>query len=252
MKFKPLGKSNYGSIPHLPGSRVGEGDHHCHEGQEVIACIRARDKWDRIIVQEKLDGSNVGVARVGYEIIPLTRAGYAADTSPYHQHQVFDRWVKRNSDRFMDVLLDGERLCGEWLLVAHGTKYRMHHECFVAFDIIGDGNKRVPYDDFKYRAGLGGFVTPHVVHDGGPIPIGSVMDILGEHGFHGAQEAVEGAVWRVERMALNDKNLGNVGGRHPVVDFLVKFVRHDKVDGKYLIDGGAVYNDNIEMDWVGM
>jgi len=34
---KPLGIKSYGSIPHLPGSRIGIGDHKCHEGQERIA-----------------------------------------------------------------------------------------------------------------------------------------------------------------------------------------------------------------------
>ena len=56
---KPLGRKNYGSIPHLPGSRMGEADHKCSEGQARIATEKARDKHDRVICQEKLDGSNV-------------------------------------------------------------------------------------------------------------------------------------------------------------------------------------------------
>ncbi len=60
---KPLGSKSYGHIPPLPGSRIGPGDHKCHSGQEQIATIKARDRHDTIIVQEKLDGSNVGVAR---------------------------------------------------------------------------------------------------------------------------------------------------------------------------------------------
>ena len=58
MKKKPLGHKNYGHIPHLPGKRMGPGDHKCHEGQEKIALKKARDKYDRIIVQEKLDGTD--------------------------------------------------------------------------------------------------------------------------------------------------------------------------------------------------
>ena len=48
-------------------------------------------------------------------------------------------------------------------------------------------------------------------------------------GFHGATEAVEGAVWRVER----DKPTGKNGNRR-IVSFLCKYVRPDKVDGNYL------------------
>jgi hypothetical protein len=67
------------------------------------------------------------------------------------------------------------------------------------------------------------------------------MKRLNVYGFHGALEPVEGAVWRVERYRLINKSLGNVGGRKPVVDFIVKYVRPDKEDGKYL-DGDPVYN----------
>ena len=48
------------------------------EGQKAIACEKLRDKHDRIIVQEKLDGSNVGIAKIDGNIMALTRAGYMA------------------------------------------------------------------------------------------------------------------------------------------------------------------------------
>jgi hypothetical protein len=34
--IKPLGHRAYGSIPHLPGSRLGLGDHHCGERRARI------------------------------------------------------------------------------------------------------------------------------------------------------------------------------------------------------------------------
>ncbi len=42
---------------------MGPGDHKCEAGQARIATLKARDRHDHIIVQEKLDGTNVGVAR---------------------------------------------------------------------------------------------------------------------------------------------------------------------------------------------
>jgi len=136
MDRKPLGIKNYGHIPHLPNSRIGEGDHKCSEGQAKIATQKARDKNDCIIVQEKLDGSNVGVARINDEVYALSRAGYLATTSPYKLHHMFAEWVGNNQKRFMDVLENGERIVGEWLVQAHGTRYHLWHEPFVAFDLI--------------------------------------------------------------------------------------------------------------------
>jgi hypothetical protein len=81
-KAKPLGAKSYGHIAHLPGSRMGPGDHKCHEGQKRIATEKPRDRHDEVIVQEKLDGSNVGVARLDGMLYALTRAGYDADSSP--------------------------------------------------------------------------------------------------------------------------------------------------------------------------
>ncbi len=245
MNRKPLGHKNYGSIPHLPGSRLGGGDHKCDEGQAIIACKKTRDKHDRIIVQEKLDGSNVGVARIDDILFPLTRAGYIANTSPYKMHHIFYNWVFENIERFMTVLKNDERLCGEWLLVAHGTKYDLPHEPFVLFDIMTQKHKRMPFDEFNKRIELGKFIKPYLLSDGPPLSINEAMKKLNIYGFHGAKEPVEGAVWRIERNILNDARKGNAYGRHYIVDFLVKYVRPDKEDGKYLNGDEILYNEYI-------
>jgi hypothetical protein len=216
---KPLGVKAYGSIPHLPGSRLGPGDHHCHEGQAQICILKTRDRHDRVIVQEKLDGSCVAVAKVEGRIVALTRAGYEAHTSPWEQHQLFEAWIwKFAYERFEAALNEGERICGEWLAQAHGTRYELAHDPFVPFDVIASG-KRLPYDAFVERMHTAGFTTPRVIHEGTPASIEAVTALLEPSG-HGALDPVEGAVWRVERRGI--------------VDFLAKYVRPDKADGCYL------------------
>ena len=237
--LKSLGQKSYGHIPHLPDSRMGPGDHKCSLGQAKIACSQVRDKHDHIIVQEKLDGSNVSVCKINGEIIALGRAGYRAGTSPRVQHKVFASWVGRNRNRFEELLAEEERICGEWLWQAHGTRYRLHHEPFVAFDLMA-GNSRSPYQEFMSRV-HDIFVTPHVISEGPPISIGVAMNRLGKYGHHGASEQVEGVVWRIERNKLIDKRAGEKAGRAVCVDFLVKYVRPNKIDGKYL-DGEPVLN----------
>lgn len=228
MKEKPLGRKNYGHIPHLPNSRMGKGDHSCHEGQAKIATVKIRDKNDEVIVQEKLDGSNVGVARIGDTLYPLGRAGWTAVSSQYQQHRHFHNWVYENYERFMVVLRDGERIVGEWLMQAHGTRYELQHEPFVAFDLMIE-DERTPYNEFLIRMD-GHFVVPALLHRGGSLSIEPVLNKLNTYGFHGAIDPVEGAVWRVER----DKATGRKGEKKRVVDFLVKYVRADKEDGVYL------------------
>lgn len=234
---KPLGGKSYGHIPHLPGSRMGVGDHKCSDGQKRICCERVRDKHDLIIVQEKLDGSNVGIARIEGLLYPLTRAGYLADTSPFEQHWRFGEWVYANQGRFLELLSDGERVCGEWLMQAHGTRYILPHEPFVPFDIIR-GNERVIYEEFSGRVLPLGFTVPRLIHaDVVPFSIDSVLKAIETSG-HGALDPVEGAVWRVERNELVAPGKSNE--RRRKVDFLAKFVRPEKLDGTYLpeVSGG--------------
>jgi hypothetical protein len=225
---KQLGRKAYGSIPHLPGSRLGPGDHHCHVGQEAMCTTKARDRHDRIIVTEKLDGGNVAIAKVDGKIWALGRAGYPAITSPFEQHHVFDRWVQIGTAKWDAMLQEGEAVHGEWLAMAHGTRYDLAHAPFVAFDLTRAG-ARVTHDELVSRCDLYGVTTPHVISDGPPITVEAALTALGDLGQHGALDPVEGAVWRVERRGQ--------------FDFLAKYVRPDKQDGKYLpeISGAEPY-----------
>lgn len=214
--IKPLGGKAYGSIPHLPGSRLGPADHHCHEGQEAICLRKARDKHDRIIVTEKLDGGCVAIARIDGLIVPLIRAGYPAKSALYEHLRLFHLWAMQNVYRFAG-LPNGWRVCGEWLALAHGTIYKV--ECpFVPFDLM-KGKERMPHDHMAAFCKSAQLKNAAVIHDGGPIGVEDALALAGM-GFHGAQEEIEGLVWRVERKGE--------------CDFLAKYVRPEKKDGKYL------------------
>lgn len=227
---KPLKMKAYGSIGHLPNSRMGPADHHVHEGQAII-CTQKPRKGDRVIVSEKLDGSCMSVANIDGALVPLTRSGYRACDVTYEHLRAFVPYVEKNIAQFRDLLKPGERVCGEWIPMAHGTIYDPRHMMFspfVAFDIFRDG-KRILWDEFDERIAVAEMRRAFCLHDSSePCPVDYVLrslrvpdELLPSHGYgyHGATEDVEGAVWRVERE-----------GR---VDFLAKYVRPEKIDGKY-------------------
>lgn len=217
---KPLNGKGYGSIGHLPHSRLGPGDHKVTDGQARICLEKERDFRDTIIVQEKLDGSNCCVAKVNGEIVPITRAGYIASQSPYEQHHLFFKWVLNNHERFNELLEEGERVVGEWLALAHGTRYELKHEPFVVFDIMKE-QERMPYNKFLARILKNAFIPARLINYGKPMAHNDILKRLEPSG-HGALDPVEGYVCRVERE-----------GR---VDFLAKWVRSDKVDGKFFAE----------------
>jgi len=216
--IKPLGRKAYGSIGHLPNSRLGPGDHSVNAGQARICCERARDKHDRVIVQEKLDGSCVAVALVDGTLHPIGRAGWPAISSNYEMHRLFAAWVFENEERFRALLLEGERVVGEWLAQAHGTIYQLgNREPFAPFDIMR-GDVRIPFDLFRDRVDALEFRRPALLNDGPPV---SVEVAMARHAIdHLPCDEIEGVVYRVERKGE--------------VDFLAKYVRPDKVDGRYL------------------
>lgn len=210
---------NYGSIPHLSTSKLTQqADKKIHIGQEKILTEKGRDRKDRIIVTEKIDGSNVGVVRKDGELVAIGRSGYTAESSPYRQHELFAEWVKNQT--MFDWLLEGWRISGEWCILAHGTKYDITDESpFLAFDIFDENNARIGFDMFKSVCTAYNVPMVPVLHDGEPISILDAIELLGD-GHYGKPELPEGVVYRCEREGK--------------CDFLAKWVRGDKEDGKYL------------------
>lgn len=113
---------------------------------------------------------------------------------------------------------------------AHGTKYELQHEPFVAFDLLGPGGAKT-LDVFNSIV-PSFFPRPYVLHEGGPITTQEADILLGEFGHHGALELAEGCVYRVEREGK--------------LDFMAKYVRKEKKIGQYLGDHEEVWNLGLE------
>lgn len=226
---KPLGRKAYGSIPHLPGSRTGPGDWFLSPAQAALAVGSTRP-GDRVVVTEKADGSCCSVARMEGRIVPLLRAGYRAEDSHFAQHHVFADWARAHEELFLRLLGDGERAVGEWLLVAHGTRYRIENDLdlFPVFDIFTPGRdrglpeRRVPHDELAHRLAAAELPGAPVLCEGPAISVPAALELLGPFGRHHALEEPEGVVYRVE-----------TDGKF---NFLAKYVKPGKCDGRYLPD----------------
>lgn len=226
--MKPIGRKAYGSIPHLPGSHAGIGDKRVPQGMADICTGEKRRKGDRITILEKLDGSCCAVARKGDEIIPLTRKGYHASTSPFEQHHRFVEWVAKRESAFRELLGDGERAVGEWLAQAHGTRYALPSDwcMFPVFDLMIGANREA-WGSVTFR--LPPFRWPVAVsHE--PMPPEEAFEALSDLQDK-SMEGCEGVVYRVE----NDHG----------VDFLAKWVRPDYQAGRYLPE----FSDYEEPIW---
>lgn len=226
--IKPTSGRAYGSIAHLPGSHITTGDHYAPDGYAKILTEKVRDRHDIIVVQEKLDGSCVAIARQGDTLHAIQRKGYPCLSSPHAQHHMFARWADANRDRFMALLGDGERVVGEWLALAHGTKYRfeLDDEPFAAFDIFTPENERILTEDVCWRCADVGINVPRLLSHGNCALQPAGLLRYAESRFNVFKP--EGLVYRCERK-----------GR---VLFLAKYVRPGYVPGYYLNDDEPVWN----------
>lgn len=227
MHERPLGRKAYFKIAHLPGSRTGSSDRTAPR-ELAERCLVAARPEEEVFVQEKLDGSCVSVARLHGAVLALGREGTLAAHSQNPGRQMFAAWVEPRAALFRELLHDGEWLVGEWLALAHSTRYELRHDPFVVFDAFHEG-RQWTFDEIDGRL-RGVLPRPCLLHRGGALGIAAMLEKLGSGG-HGAVEPPEGAVWRVERA-------GRVAG-------MAKYVRGDKVDGALLPENSgreAVWN----------
>lgn len=224
---RPLQMRAYPRIPHLPGSGA--------QSDDLLSDDRAAQRFfrphldRRVYIQEKLDGTCVAVARQGHRLLALGKEGDRLEHSRSPGRRVFAAWVAGQEARFLDLLADGERVVGEWLLVAHATRYCLKHEAFVPFDLIS-GNQRQPWHRTQSRLEAAGFQPPALIYAGPPIALEEALPKLGQ-GQHGALEQPEGLIWRLEEAGQPKA--------------LAKYVHPDKKPGIYLSDHSglpAVYN----------
>ncbi len=222
---KSIGGKAYGSIAHLPGSRLGPGDHHVTEQQAAVLTEQTRNKHDTVIVTEKLDGSCTAVARLDNgSIVALGRAGYLAASSPHEQHRLFAAWVEERCSLFAAILQPGERLVGEWLAQVHGTRYMLAHEPWYVFDLMRDKD-RATQGELLERIDGHHICIPRTIGLGSALAVDEGMRRCAEWSMAHADDGDEGLVYRLE----TSKN-----ARPPYVAYLAKYVRPDKRDGRYL------------------
>jgi len=253
---KPLGRKAYGSIAHLVGSRKGPADKGLTEQQSKQFTEQERTRHDNIVVLEKFDGSNCCVAwKDG--VIALSRSGYEASASPYRQHRVFDAYVKKHSLAFMSLVDEHRTLHLEWLPLVHGTHYDLTgRPPFMIFDIKFNGERlcwqhtaqiiRKWWVTWHYVFGydIKAIPLPRMLHHGGAISIEKAMQRMGKKGelkASGKDGGAEGVVYRYEVPHPDGQ-----GGY--VVSQMAKYVRPNKVDGKYLLGDAELWQAGLSED----
>ena len=152
----------YPRTPHLFGSKGTDDDKHL--GRKESEAFVADES---LIVEEKLDGTNVGIHFNSRGRMVLQCRGHEITEGMHPQYDLFKQWtsVKR---LVLEAML-GSRfiLYGEWLYAKHSLHYRNLPHYFFEFDVYDKDTEQFLDLDARLQLLEGtGIYTVPVVHRG--------------------------------------------------------------------------------------
>lgn len=168
----------YPRTPHLFGSSGTDDDKHLGpvESERVISDAS-------LIVEEKLDGTNVGIHFHRDGRLVLQCRGHEITEGMHPQYDLFKQWASVKTPVFEAILKDRFLLYGEWLYARHSIHYRALSHYFFEFDIFDKHAKR--FLDLETRLQMldaTGIETVPVVHRGA-IKVAELPDLIQSSAF---------------------------------------------------------------------
>lgn len=152
----------YPRTPHLFGSKGTDDDKHLGEAESTRFIADAS-----LIVEEKIDGTNVGLHFCDDGAMVLQCRGHHIAEGMHPQYDLFKQWVAVKRPVLEDRLKNRFILFGEWVYARHSVFYRRLRHYFFEFDIY-DKQKQA-FLDLEQRLQLlegSGIQTVPVIHSG--------------------------------------------------------------------------------------
>ena len=152
----------YPRTPHLFGSKGTDDDKHLSEPEsnQFIAD-------PSLIVEEKIDGTNVGIHFTTDGKMVLQCRGHLITQGMHPQYDLFKQWTAVKRSVIEERLEDRYILFGEWLYARHSVHYRQLPHYFFEFDIFDKDEKA--FLGLEQRMALlngSGIETVPVLHQG--------------------------------------------------------------------------------------
>jgi hypothetical protein len=209
----------YPRTPHLFGSRGTSDDKHLGERESVRFLAD-----DALIVEEKIDGTNVGIHFADGDLLLQCR-GHQITEGMHPQYNLFKQWAMVKRGVLEERL--GERfiLYGEWVYARHSILYRQLPHYFFEFDVYDKNSKT--FLTLDARSNLlreSGIETVPIVHRG-PLKRSMLESLIGASAFKSEfDHPVSGRRDNLmEGLYLRTENENGVTGR-------AKFVRPEFVE----------------------
>ena len=210
----------YPRTPHLFGSTGTADDKHLGE-RESHAFLADGS----LIVEEKLDGTNVGIHFDAGGRLVLQCRGHLIAAGMHPQYDPFKRWTGAKRAVLEDRLGGRYILFGEWLYARHSVHYSVLPHYFFEFDIYDkDAGEFLSLERRTALLDGAGICTVPVVHTGA-IGKGDLVGLIGPSRFDSQfDNPLTGRIDGImEGLYLRTERGGAVSGR-------AKFVRGEFVE----------------------
>lgn len=152
----------YPRTPHLFGSKGTDDDKHLSEAESIRFIADAS-----LIVEEKIDGTNVGIHFSDRGEMVLQCRGHYITEGTHPQYDLFKQWAAVKRPIMEDRLQNRFILFGEWVYARHSVFYRSLPHYFFEFDIFD--KQAGAFLDLNQRLQLldgTGLQTVPVIHTG--------------------------------------------------------------------------------------
>ncbi len=119
----------YPRTPHIEGSNLQPGDYDLSQ----IPFTYLKNKY--LVIEEKVDGSNVGISFENGKLLLQNRSHYLQGGYKEKQYDLFKVWVNTYVDDFYNVIGDRYIIYGEWMYAKHNIYYDNLPHYFLEFDV---------------------------------------------------------------------------------------------------------------------
>jgi hypothetical protein len=172
----------YPRTPHLFGSKGTDDDKHLGAKES-----RAFLSDPSLIVEEKLDGTNVGIHFIASGRMVLQCRGHEITEGMHPQYDLFKQWTAVKRPVLERMLEDRFILYGEWLFARHSVHYAALPHYFFEFDIWDKDAAHFLDLETRLRllSGTGLYTVP-VIHRGPLLKEDQLHSLIGPSAYGAA------------------------------------------------------------------
>ena len=189
--------ADFYKFPHTPyllppSKEIGRKD-------KILTESEAKEFFSKnVLVEEKIDGANLGISFQSDGTIFLQNRGHQLDEPYYGQWEPLSVWLSSRENALLEVLEDRYILFGEWCYVTHSIHYNSLPDWFIAFDIYDKVSNQFLSANRRNllirEAGM--TIVPQLFE--GHISIESLDSLICKSAF--GQEECEGLYFRIDSL----------------------------------------------------